>query len=116
MKVGALRLSLGTWTAVQAADVSVSGGVLRICRNSRVRITDSQVELTGGTITFQVKDFSAAQVQILTPSVSARAWDEGVYRFAVRKSGESEITAKSGRMVVTAPGGEQWLEAGQRMI
>jgi hypothetical protein len=48
--------------------------------------------------------------------VTAKASEDGAYRIIVRKTGESEITAQSGRMVVMAPGGEQWLDAGQRMI
>ena len=116
MKTGALLLVLGAWASAQGADISVRGGVLRVEKNSQVRMTDDQVELTGGTLTYQVQDPDAAQVEILTPSVSLKAYAEGVYRIAVRKTGESEITAQSGRMLVMAPGGEQWLEAGQKMI
>jgi hypothetical protein len=116
MKTGALLLVLGAWAAAQGADISVRGGVLRVEKNSQIRMTDDQVELTSGTLTFQVQDADAAQVEILTPSVSVKAYAEGVYRISVRKTGESEITAQSGRIVVMAPGGEQWLEAGQKMI
>jgi hypothetical protein len=117
MRTGALLLVLGALATARGADISVPGGILRVEKTSQVRITDGQVELSHGTITYQVRDAGAAQlVEILTPSVSAKATEEGVYRFSIRKTGESEITAQSGRMVVTAPSGEQWLEAGQKMI
>lgn len=116
MRTGALLFVLGAWTIAQGADISVPGGVLRVEKNSQIRMTDDLVDLTGGTITYQVQDPDAARVAIQTPSVSVRARAEGVYRIAVRQSGESEITAQSGRMVVMAPAGEQWLEAGQKMI
>jgi hypothetical protein len=116
MRIGALLLTLGALATARGADISVQGGVLRVERTSQVRITDGQAELTRGTVIYQVRDAGAAQLEILTPSVSAKATEEGVYRFSIRKTGESEITAQSGRMVVMAPGGEQWLEAGQKVI
>ena len=112
----ALLFVLGAGAVAQAADISVPGGVLRAEKNSQVRMTGDQVELSGGTITFQVQDPDAARVEILTPSVSMKAYAEGVYRITVRKTGESEITAQSGRTLVVAPAGEQWLEEGQKMI
>jgi len=116
MKSGALLLVLGGWSSAPAADVSVPGGILRVARDAAVSISNAQVELTRGTITYHVQDPGAGQVEILTPSVSARAFEEGVYRVVIRKTGESEIIAQSGSMVVMAPGGEQWLETGQKMI
>jgi len=115
MRTGALLLVLGAWATAQGAEISVRGGVIRVEKNSQLRMTDDQIDLTRGTITYQVQD-PAAQVAILTPSVSVKAYTEGVYRIAVRKTGESEITPQSGRMMVMAAGGEQWLEAGQKMI
>jgi hypothetical protein len=116
MRTGALLLVLGAWTFAQAADISVHGGVVRVEKNSQVRMTGDLIELTNGTITYQLRDPDAAQVEILTPSVAVKAYAEGVYRISIRKTGESEITAESGRIMVIAPAGEQWLEAGQKMI
>src|ERR1041385_3133156 len=116
MRTGALLLVFGSWVTAQGADIMVPGGVLRGERSSQVRITDGQVELTRGTITYQVNDAGASQLEILTPSVTAKASEDGAYRIVVRKTGESEITAQSGRMLVMSPGGEQWIDAGQRLI
>lgn len=104
MRTGALLFVLGAWAIAQGANISVRGGVLRVEKNSQIRMTDDLVDLSGGTIIYQVLDPDAAQVAIQTPSVSVQARAEGVYRISVRKTGESEITAQSGRMVVMAPG------------
>src|SRR5436190_19542817 len=115
MRIGAL-LVLGAWATAKGADIAVTGGVLRADRSSSVRMTGYQIEVTGGTVTYELRNAVAARVEILTPSVTVKAFEEGTYRIEVRKSGESELTAQTGRMMVAAPGGEQWVEAGQKMI
>src|SRR5437764_8643881 len=115
MKIGALLLILGGWAAAHCADIAVPGGILKTDKNSSVRITGYEFELTNGTVVYELQNAVAARVQILTPSVAVRAFEAGEYRIGVRKSGESELTAESGRMMVAAPGGEQWVEAGQKM-
>src|SRR5262245_8045806 len=116
MRTSVALLVLSAWASARGADISVPGGVLTVGKDAQVRITDGQVELTHGTVLYQVQNAGATRVEILTPSVTAKASEEGVYRIVIRRNGESEITAQSGRMVVMAPGGEQWLEAGQKMI
>ena len=116
MRFGAVLLFSAAWGLSWGADVTVPGGMVRVEKNSRVHITERQVELTAGTLTYQVDDAAAAQIEIVTPSVSAEAGDVGVYRVTIRKTGESELTARSGRLLVIGATGEQWLEGGQKMI
>src|SRR5947208_9658769 len=104
MRIGALLLVIGSLATAQGAEIAVPGGVLKTEKNSAVRINGSEVELTGGTVTYQLQNPVAAYVQILTPSVSVKAFEEGEYKITIRKSGESELTAQSGRMMVAAPG------------
>ena len=115
MRTGALLLVLAGVPA-QSADISVRGGAIRVEKNSRLRMTGDRIELTSGTIIYQVQNPDVAPVEILTPSVSVKAYEEGTYRIAVRKTGESEIRARSGGIMVMAADGEQWLQAGQKMI
>jgi len=65
---------------------------------------------------FRVLRDSDAQVEISTPSISAKPLRKGVYRVTVRPDGNTEITVRAGEAEVFSPGGTELIRAGQTMV
>jgi hypothetical protein len=98
-----------------------AANILRVGANAEVRLTQLeadrfQMEIARGTVTFRVLRPSNANVEVDTPSVSARPSKQGIYRITVHDTGESEVTARAGEVEVFTPRGSQWINAGQTMM
>jgi len=72
--------------------------VLRIGGNAEIHLALLEngryhLEIARGTVTYRMLRQSNADIELNTPSVSARHAREGAFRISVTESGESEITA-----------------------
>jgi hypothetical protein len=98
-----------------------SANVLRIGGNAEIHLALLEngryhVEIARGTVTYRIVRQSQADIELNTPSVSARPAHEGIFRISVTETGESEITARAGDVEVFTPQGTQWIYAGQTMM
>jgi hypothetical protein len=98
-----------------------SANMLRIGGNAEIHLAQLedrryQMELARGTVTFRVLRVSDANVEVDTPSVSVRPSRQGSYRIAVKDTGETEVTVRTGDIEVFTPRGSQWVNAGQTML
>jgi hypothetical protein len=98
-----------------------AANTLRIGAGSEIRFADLEnrrflMQLAHGTVTFRVFRASDADVEIDTPSVSARPKQIGAYRISVTDDGQSEITVRSGSIEVFSPHGSEEVQAGQTMM
>ena len=96
-----------------------SGDVVRAGANTEVLLYQLenghyQMQLARGTLDYSVPRPSTANIEIHTPSVSIRPSQVGVYRMTVKGNGESEISARAGRLEIDGPGGAEWLDPGLR--
>ncbi len=94
--------------------------VIRIGPSSEVRfagmdVTNFQIQVAAGTVSFRVQRQGQAQSEIDTPSVAVHPAGPGTYRVTVREDGLSEITVRSGQAEVYSASGSQRLEPGQTM-
>jgi len=69
-----------------------------------------------GSVTWWVRGDGAARAEVKTPSVTVAPARPGTYGIGVTSRGESEVTAWEGMIEVIAPGGSQWVNAGQKLI
>jgi hypothetical protein len=98
-----------------------SGDVVRAGANAELLLSQLenghyQMQLARGTLDYGVPRPSTANIEIHTPSVSIRPSQVGVYRMTVKGNGESEISARAGRLEIYGPGGAEWLDPGQKMV
>jgi hypothetical protein len=98
-----------------------SANVLRIGGNAEIHLAVLEngryhIEIARGTVTYRIVRQSQADIELNTPSVSARPAHEGVFRISVTEAAESEITARAGDVEVFTPQGTQWIYAGQTMM
>jgi hypothetical protein len=98
-----------------------SANVLRIGGNAEVHLVALEngryhLEISRGTITYGILRQSQLDLELNTPSVSARPAKEGVFRISVSEAGESEITPRAGDVEVFTPKGTQWVYLGQMMM
>jgi len=98
-----------------------SANVLRIGGNAEIHLALLEngryhLEIARGTVTYRMLRQSNADIELNTPSVSARPAREGAFRISVTESGESEITARSGDVEIFTPQGTQWVYGGQTMM
>jgi hypothetical protein len=75
-----------------------------------------QAEIVRGSLTWWVQGDSATNAAIATPSVTVTPHEPGAYQIGVMQSGETEIVAWEGAIEVRAPGGSEWVNAGQKMV
>ena len=73
-------------------------------------------EVVRGSVTWWVRADSSAHAEVQTPSVTAAPSKAGVYQIGLTTGGESEIVAWEGAIEVRAPGGSEWVSAGQKMV
>jgi hypothetical protein len=98
-----------------------SANVLRIGGNAEIHLAllesgHYHLEVAHGTVTYRILRQSSADVEVNTPSVSARPAREGAFRVSVTEAGESEITARQGDVEIFTPKGTQWVYGGQTMM
>jgi hypothetical protein len=98
-----------------------SANILRIGGNGEIHLAlleDGRyhVEIAHGTVTYRMLRQSSTDIELNTPSVSARPARQGVFRVSVTESGESEITARLGDVEIFTPKGTQWVYEGQTMM
>jgi hypothetical protein len=79
-----------------------AANVLRIGANAEVHLARVEngryyLEVARGMVTFRMLRQSNADIEVNTPSVSVRPARVGAFRVSVTETGESEITARSGR-------------------
>ncbi|HWB87225.1 MAG TPA: DUF6600 domain-containing protein [Bryobacteraceae bacterium] len=95
--------------------------ILRIGGNAQVKMADLenqryQIQVGQGMVTFRVLRQPDADVEVDTPSVSARPSREGSFRISVNANGETEVTARGGSIEVYTPRGSQWVNSGQTLL
>lgn len=98
-----------------------SANMIRLGPATEVRFSDLQykryqVQVAVGTVMFRVLRDSDAQVEISTPSVSARPVKKGMYRITVNPDGVSEISVRSGEAEIFSPRGAEQLRSGKTMV
>ena len=101
--------------AIDAANALQVGG------SSEVRLAEIypgryQMILEKGSMAWTVNAPSAADAEIVTPSVAVRPRHPGAYDVVLNDSGETEIVPRTGSIEVFGPTGSQWVDAGQKMI
>ncbi|MGH9674240.1 MAG: DUF6600 domain-containing protein, partial [Bryobacteraceae bacterium] len=95
--------------------------MIRLSGHGEIRVAQLdyrryQIQVARGTVTFRVLRDSDAEVDIDTPSVSARPLRRGIYRITVRENGETEVTVRDGEAEIYTPRGTQRLRSGRTMI
>jgi hypothetical protein len=98
-----------------------AANILRIGGNAEIHLAllengKYHIEIPRGTVTFRTLRQSRADIELNTPSVSARPSMAGTTRITVTEANESEITARTGDVEVFTPQGTQWIYAGQTMM
>jgi hypothetical protein len=98
-----------------------SANALRIGANAEVRLGQLeygryQVEVAHGTVTYRILRPTTANVEVNTPSISAKPSQQGIYRVSVSEAGETQVTARSGNVEVFTPTGSSWVKSGQTMM
>src|SRR5580704_2963651 len=76
-----------------------AANILRIGANAEVHLALLEngryhVEIARGMVTYRMLRQSNAEIEVNTPSVSARPAKAGAFRISVTETGESEITAR----------------------
>ncbi len=103
------------------AEVQLDGvNVIRLGGNAEIHLARLEngryyVQIGKGTMTFRMLRQSTVEIQLNTPSVSARPARPGSFRIGINDAGESEITARLGDVEIFTPKGTQWVYAGQTM-
>ena len=98
-----------------------AANILRIGGNAEIHLAALEngryhLEIARGTFTYRILRQARVELELNTPSVSARPVREGAFRISVTESGESEITARTGDVEIFTPKGTQWVYAGQTMM
>ena len=98
-----------------------ASNILRIGGNTEIQLAALEsgkyhLEVARGTVTYRMLRPSRLDLELNTPSVSARPEREGVFRISVTEGGESEVTARSGDVEIFTPKGTQWVYASQTMM
>lgn len=94
---------------------SVEVGAAAEVRMGEVYPEHYQFILEKGSLTWRVADSAASVAEVQTPSVGVRPYEPGVYTIAINAKGETEIVPREGNIEVFAPGGSQWVRAGEKM-
>ena len=82
----------------------------------RLNTGDYRLSVAKGSITCYVAPDFAGRASVATPNITAGSALSGIYRIAVKPSGQSEIAADQGAIQVTAPGGSEWVNAGRKLV
>jgi len=98
-----------------------SANILRIGGNAEIHLALLEngryhLEIAHGTVTYRMLRQTSADIELNTPSVSARPAKLGSFRISVTEAGESEITARLGDVEIFTPQGTQWVYDGQTMM
>ncbi|MBD5633902.1 MAG: FecR domain-containing protein, partial [Candidatus Eremiobacteraeota bacterium] len=97
------------------------GSALRIAPDTQLRFTVLQpdhhvLQLAAGTVDLRVFRGLAAHAEIETPSATVRPAGDGSFRVTVTNDGNTEVTARSGRVDVVTSSGNQSLEPGPTLL
>ena len=93
------------------------GSALRIAPHTQLRFTTvapsrHELQLAQGTVDLRVFRGLAAHPEIETPDATIRPAGNGSFRVTVTDDGATEVTARSGRVLVVTTTGTQTLEPG----
>jgi hypothetical protein len=97
------------------------GSSLRVAQNTQLRFTDlrqrsHQLQLAQGTVDLRVFRGLAAHPEIQTPAATIRPAGDGSFRVTVADDGNTEVTARSGRVNVVTSTGTQVVEPGPTLL
>lgn len=97
------------------------GSSLRVAQNTQLRFTDlrphaHQLQLAQGTVELRVFRGLAAHPEVQTPAATIRPAGDGAFRITVTDDGNTEVTARSGRVTVETATGTQVLDPGPTLL
>jgi len=75
-----------------------------------------QMILLKGGLTWSVRRPSAAEAEVVSPSVKIRPREIGTFQIGLNAQGDTVIVAVQGDVEVWAPAGSQWVREGETML
>ena len=97
------------------------GSSVRVAEDTQLRFTDlspnsHQLQLAQGTVDLRVFRGVAAHPEVQTPAATIRPDGNGSFRITVTNDGNTEVTARAGRVDVETAAGTQTLERGPTLL